>query len=328
MTDIERYDPQTILPALPATDDWVNVIVPVGDLASKIAGTDFVPKDLRGKPAAVAAAILYGREVGLPPMSALKSINVIHGTPSLESEAMRALILAAGHEIRFEESTATRCKMVGRRRGTEDWTTAQYSLDEAKQSGDFNKNPNYKSRPTEMLIARATSRLARMIFADVIGGLASPEEIDQVEPPAAPAKVTVSREDKPAKPAARRKAEPKPPTVAAPAAIDGPPLPGEDGFEDMVQTPQDLIVATMNEMADEAVERIESAALRTDAQSRKLFACLRELGIASRDDGLQMIASILGHEVESTKALTKSQAAKVIDALESMGGGAGDEQLG
>jgi hypothetical protein len=291
------------------------VIAPVGDLASKIAGTDFVPKDLRGKPAAVAAAILYGREVGLPPMSALKSINVIHGTPSLEAEAMRALILAAGHELRFEESTATRCILMGRRRGSEDWTTAKYTIDEAKQSGDFNKNPNYKSRPTEMLIARATSRLARMLFADVIGGLQSPEEIDQAEPVAAPAKVTVQREDKP-KPTPRKKSTPPPKPVAAPepVAIDGPPLPGEDGFEDVVPTtpepaPEEIIDGEVIEETGEAI---------TAPQMKKLHATLRDLGIDNRDDGLKMIGDVLGEPVESTKSLTKAQASMVIDTLSAM----------
>lgn len=323
MTDIQKYEARELM--VPTTDTWVDIIAPVGDLAAKIAGTDFVPKDLRGKPAAVAAAILYGREVGLPPMSALKSINVIHGTPSLEAEAMRALILAGGHEIRFEEATATRCKMVGRRRGTEEWTTAQYTIDEAKTSGDFNKNPNYRSRPTEMLIARCTSRLARMIFADVIGGLAAPEEVETVDaaPPVSAPTVTVAREDKP-KPA-RKKAAPKPPTPPqpqpAPAALDGPPLPGEDGFE---QIGQDAPPA--DEPVDAELVEDEPEPLRTDAQSKHLFALLRELGIATRDEGLEMITSILGHEVESTKTLTKGQASMVIDALVSMVDGDSDEQ--
>ena len=334
MTEIEPYAPREV--AVPATDSWVDVIAPVGDLAGRIAGTDFVPKDFRGKPAAVAAAILFGREVGLPPITTLKNTYVVYGTPDLSAEAQRALVYAAGHEIRFVETTATRCRMEGRRRGVEDWTPASYSMDEARQSGDAAKNGNYKTRPVEMLIARCTTRLCSMIFSDVIGGFTAAGSVplpinDQAAPEVAPATVTVTAEPVAAPAVEAPKAKPKPRKRAAtkplhaapepatePVADAVPPLPGEDGFEDMVQTPQDLIVATMNEMADEAVGRIESAALRTDAQSRKLFACLRSLGIGTRDEGLDMIGSILGHPVESTKDLTKSQAAKVIDALESM----------
>lgn len=315
VTEIQPYTPST--GDLAPTDTWVPVLQDVAYLASRIADTDYVPTAYRGKPAAVAATILYGRELSLPPMTSLRAIDPIKGTPSLSAEAMRALIVSAGHHYRFIETTATRCVMEGRRRDEESWTRVAYTMDEAKQSGDAAKNQQYRTRPAEMLIARATSRLARMIFADCIGGFPSPEEVYEDAPevtPDEPTTVTVIREEpkpkpKPrprkvaAKPAAAPAAEPEPPALA------GPPLPGEDGFEDMVPVEEPP--------ADEPAEVVEESK-RTEAQSKKLFACLRSLGIASRDEGLEMVASILGHPVESTKDLTKSQAAKVIDALESM----------
>lgn len=322
--EIQPYTPAASADLATHTDSWVDVLAPVGDLSSKIASTDFVPKDFRGKPAAVAAAILFGREVGLPPMTTLKNTYVVHGTPDLSAEAQRALVLAAGHEIDYIEATATRCQMRFRRKGSEDWTKpVSYTLDEAKQSGDFAKNPNYKSRPTEMLIARCSSRGLSMHFPDVIGGYSSAVNVplpagatdtdDQGENE--PATVTVTREELKPKPKPKPRKVASKPAAATPVpepeppALAGPPLPGEDGFEDMV---------TVDEPpADEPAEVVEEPQ-RTEAQSKKLFACLRSLGIASRDEGLEMIGSILGREVESTKTLTKSEAAKVIDALESM----------
>lgn len=338
MTEIEPYAPREV--AVPATDSWVDVIAPVGDLAGRIAGTDFVPKDFRGKPAAVAAAILFGREVGLPPITTLKNTYVVHGTPDLSAEAQRALVYAAGHEIRFVETTATRCRMEGRRRGVEDWTPASYSMDEARQSGDAAKNSNYKTRPVEMLIARCTTRLCSMIFSDVIGGFTAAGSVplpinDQAAPEVAPATVTVTAAEpvaapaveapkpkpKPRKRAATKSLPAAPEPVAEPVADTGPPLPGEAGFE---QIGQDAPPA--DEPVDAELVEDEPEPLRTDAQSKHLFALLRELGIATRDEGLEMIASILGHEVESTKTLSKSQASKVIDALVSMVDGGSDEQ--
>ena len=315
MTELQPYTPPATDLAL--TDTWVPVLQDVANLASKIADTDFVPSAYKGNTAAVAASILYGRELGLPPMTALTAIDPIKGTPSLSAEAMRALIIGAGHKLRYVESTATRCIMEGRRRDEEAWTRVAYTMDEAKSSGDASKNPQYRSRPAEMMVARCTTRLARMVFPDCIGGFSSPEEVWAVaEVVAEPvsATVTIAREieQKPAptptKPRrkATPKAEPKPQPQPAPepTADDGPPLPGEDGFEDIVAPP----------IEDEQ----PAEPLRTEAQSKKLFACLRSLGIGTRDEGLDMIGSILGHPVESTKDLTKSQAAKVIDALESM----------
>lgn len=55
--------------------------------------------------------------------------------------------------------------------------------------------------------------------------------------------------------------------------------------------------------------------LRTEAQSRALFAALRDVGITDRAEGLQYISTIVEREVDSTKTLTKREAAKVLDAL-------------
>jgi hypothetical protein len=313
MTEIQPY--------IPPTDSWVAVIEPVGDLANKIADTDFVPKDFRRKPAAVAAAIMYGREIGLQPMSSLRSVNVIHGTPSLESEAMRALILSHGHHLRFVETTATRCIMEGCRRGSEDWTRVAYTMDEANQSGDAKKNPNYRSRPQEMMIARATSRLARMVFADVIGGLATPEEIDTAgeAPPQAPPQTVTVKQEKPkaVKSRSPRKAKTEtPPPEDGPQ--DGPPLPGEPGYN-IETVPVDTETGEIidAEVVEDSPEDKHPEPI-TDPQMRKMQALLRALEVTDRDERRRMIGDILGHPLESAKDLTKDEASMVIDTLDEM----------
>ena len=319
MTEIQPYEAHAVATA-DDTDSWVAVLEPVADLASKIANTDFVPKDFRGKTAAVAAAILFGREVGLPPMTTLKNTYVVHGTPDLSAEAQRALVLAAGHEIEFVETTATRCKMRGRRAGSETWTEAAYTMDEAKQSGDAAKNSNYRTRPVEMLIARCTSRLCSMAFPDTVGGFSSSvnaplphgEDDDQGESVSAPAKVTVTREEpapKP-KPAPRKKAAPKlpkPEPVAAveapePVAIDGPPLPGEDGFEDIVAEPA----------APEAPPQDEPA---SPQMVKALHSALTAAGLKSREDKLQFCGDVVGRTIASSKELTRSEVSDCLDTL-------------
>ena len=172
------------LPVTRDTDSWTNVLGPVGDLSAKICNTEFVPKDMRNSPAKVAAAILFGREQGMAPMTSLQSIHVIQGRAGMYSETMRALILREGHELRFVESTDTRCVIAGRRRGEDEWTKVSYTMAEATKSGDTKKNPNYSTRPTEMLVARATARIARMMFADVIKGMSAVEEIEYLDSPA------------------------------------------------------------------------------------------------------------------------------------------------
>ncbi len=205
------------------TDGWTHVLPAVGDLAAKISQTEFVPDTMRGKPAVVAAAILYGRELGLAPMTSLRSVALIKGRPALSSEAMRAMVLAAGHTIAFEEMTAARCVIIGRRRGSEDSTRVVFTMDDAKKMG-VGGNAQYAKMPRQMLAARATAELCRLIFADVIGGLVADVEVDDdSEPLATVTPMTTARRKNPPK------ADPNP---EPPAAIAEPSEPDEPVLDD------------------------------------------------------------------------------------------------
>lgn len=223
------------------TDSWIQVMGPLTKLADAVATTEFVPKNLRGKPAAVAAALLYGREVGLPPMTALTMTHVVEGRPAMSAEGMRALVLAAGHDLDVLDATGGIVRMRGRRRGSENWTTVEWSIDMARAAGLLGKD-NWKNYPRAMLTARCTAELCRLVFPDVIHGFRATEELDddpnppvaQPEPAATPAGTTVRR--------ARATKKTAPAELPAgprerPQAPAGPPLPGEPGFEQLAGPP-------------------------------------------------------------------------------------------
>lgn len=161
--------------------EWIDVMAPAVELARQIVGTEFVPRGLRGNAAGIVAAIMYGDELGLGPMQALAKIAVIDGKPSLSAEAQRALILRAGHELRVDESSTTRVTVSGRRSGSDSWSSVTWTLDDAKRANLAGK-PNWRTYPRQMLTARATAELARLLFADVIGGMIATEEIDDGDP--------------------------------------------------------------------------------------------------------------------------------------------------
>ncbi|GAA4075601.1 hypothetical protein ACFFOS_27525 [Nocardioides kongjuensis] len=236
------------LPAVPAaaatrevanqdTDSWIPVLAPVIELAKALSTTDFVPRGLRGSATATAAAILYGREVGLPPMTALTQTHVIEGKPAMSAEAMRAMVLSQGHALEIVETTGTRCVMRARRANSDNWTTLEWTIDLARQAGVAGKGV-WKNYPRQMLQARTTTELCRLVFPDVIHGFRSLEEFNELEgavvededgntAPTSGTKVTRKR-------AARKTAAAPPAAVEAPAAPaassveDGPPLPGAD----------------------------------------------------------------------------------------------------
>lgn len=213
-------------------DSWVGVVAQVAKLAEHIASTEFVPRQMRNSAPAVAAAILYGREVGLPPMTALTQTHVIEGKPSMSAEAMRALVFAAGHELAFEEATGATCIIRARRAGSQEWTRLAWTIDQARAAGLLGKD-NWKKYPRAMLIARCTADVCRMVFPDVIHGFRAMEEFDEqladaVDEPAAP--TTKVGRNRATKKAAAAPAALEPP-AGRPERPAGPPLPGEDGYD-------------------------------------------------------------------------------------------------
>ncbi len=166
-------------PAKVDTDSWVEMLPAVAQLAEQIHGTDFVPKGLRGSSAATAAAILYGREIGAGPMTSLANIAVIEGKPSVSAEHLRAMVLAAGHEIVYTELSGAGVTVKGRRVGSSEWTSVSWNLDMARAAGIAGKQV-WQRYPRAMLAARATAELCRLIFPDVTHGLMVIEEAEDL----------------------------------------------------------------------------------------------------------------------------------------------------
>lgn len=318
------------------TDSWTLVVEQVAILATRIADTELVPATLRGKPAAVAAVILYGREIGLPPMTALRTSYVVNGRVALAAETLRALVLAAGHDFRYEEATTARCIAAGRRKGSEDWQTVEWTQDLARKAGLG--GPSWQKYPRQMLKARATAELCRDLFPDVIGGFEAVEELDDGtvtpapdttprrtvrrtqtpaggEPPSAhspgnpaDAAASVTRPDPPAGPeltAARQAAH-----AAGAIWRDQPPLPGEEEAEEATapesNPPETPGPDATRDTGDWAISA---------PQLKKLHATLTDLGITNRELGLALLTRITERPVDSSKDLTRRESALVIDTL-------------
>ena len=337
-----------------ATDSWTDVLGDVINLSRGISNTEFVPKGLRGSDAKVTAAILYSRELGLPPLTGLGGVHVIEGSAGISAELMRALILQAGHELAIPEMTREKCVVKGRRKGSEEWTTSTWTMGEAnltqvflskeKGWGPISSKAQWKSWPTEMLLARATTRLARMIFPDVVHGMRSVEELtdmtqvetteqvpevpkvqrrqtaarqpkeatkaEQEQTAEAPARRTVGR---PA-PRGRAAAEPQPePQEEAPKVTTLPePEPDADGVVDAE------IVEPDQAPAKEAPKQGTAAGT---AQARKgaTQAALmhwKRLDVTDRAERLWYTGVIVGHEVESTNDLELHELRQLVHTLE------------
>lgn len=149
-----------------------------------ISETEFVPKTLRGKPEAILASVLYGRELGMGPMESLRVIDMIDGKPTPSAEWMVSKVFDAGHIIFAEEQTDRACMVTGvRYRDGEDVArmTFTFTFEMAKRANLTGKS-NWKNYPEAMLYWRATAQLCRQFFPDVLRGLSHlPEELGSAD---------------------------------------------------------------------------------------------------------------------------------------------------
>ena len=126
-------------------------------------------------PEAAVTIILKGRELGIPPITALSHIHVIKGKPSLSAELMLSLALQAGLEVWVAETDAEHATVKGVRNGREQSLT--FTMAEAR-AAKVTSNDIWQKYPAAMLRARAISAFMRMFAPDVLNGASyTPEEL-------------------------------------------------------------------------------------------------------------------------------------------------------
>jgi len=149
--------------------------------AKLVAGSDFAPKDFRGKPEACMLAVQHGSEVGLSPMQSLQSIAVINGRPTIWGDAALALVQASPvceyvREYTEGEGDGLVAVCEAKRRGYPAPTVVRFSMADAKRAGLAGKSGPWSQYPGRMLTLRARGFALRNAFADALRGLITAEE--------------------------------------------------------------------------------------------------------------------------------------------------------
>jgi len=160
--------------------------------ASMLAKSSMVPRDFQNKPENVLVAVQWGREIGLGPLQALQNIAVINGRPSVWGDAMLALVRGSGMCAMFSETMegegdARRAICRTRRRDSQDITEGAFSVDDAKRAGLWGKSGPWQQYPDRMLKLRARGFALRDAFPDVLRGVISAEEAQDMPADTKPA---------------------------------------------------------------------------------------------------------------------------------------------
>lgn len=280
------------------------------DYSKALAASDLLPAEYRGKPANVLVAIEYGKALGLEPMSAIQGITVIKGKPTASASLMAGLVRRAGHTLRITgDDKRAECTII-RSDDPEFEFKSVWTIDRAKKAG-LTSNPTWAKYPDAMLKARAISECARNACSEILAGVQYTSEELGVDD--APAERVTAQRTTPVKSKAVTSSVPKAerPVVAEPDFDEPEPVVEVEIIEaEIVEADQAEVV----EAEPAEVVELRADAI-TDPQLKALHAALSGMGIKDRDRGLTMLGRMIGREITSTKDLTKSEASKLIDAL-------------
>lgn len=175
-------------------------------MADIMSGSQLIPKNFQGRPQDVVVAMMWSHTLGIPTVQGLQYIAVINGKPSMYGDGLLAVAMASGQMADFKETfvggnteddlTAI-CTV--KRKGLESPIIGQFSVADAKRAGLWGKMGPWKQYPKRMLKMRARAFALRDAFPDVLSGMSSGEEqediiigehAEQSNPPAADEKST------------------------------------------------------------------------------------------------------------------------------------------
>lgn len=172
---VARISPAQIIPIIPRNYEEV---FKMGTLMAK---TNMVPKDFKGQPENTIVAIQMGLEVGLLPMQALQNIAVINGRPCIWGDAQLALVRGSGHMEWMKESgdmEYATCEV--KRFGDPNPVSQTFRKTDAQRAGLWEKVGPWKQYPKRMLQMRARGFALRDLFPDVLKGIQSREEVQDI----------------------------------------------------------------------------------------------------------------------------------------------------
>lgn len=133
----------------------------------------FVPDAYIGKPAALAACVMTGLELGLGPMAAIRGLHNVKGKIMLDASLVAALAIRGGVQIDYEVNTDAEVRVRLSRGGRSH--VESFTMRDAERAGltapTRSGEPSmYAKYPRRMLQARALGIAVRAWCPDVLGG--------------------------------------------------------------------------------------------------------------------------------------------------------------
>lgn len=153
--------------------------------AKAMSSSSLVPKDYQNNIANCLIALEIAGRIGCSPLMAAQNLNVIHGRPSWSSTFIIAALNTCGRfsPLRFDQDTEG-CTAYALDKDTGDRLTGpRVTMTMAKAEGWSEKaGSKWKTMPELMLMYRAAAFFGRLYAPDVLMGMHTADEIEDIQP--------------------------------------------------------------------------------------------------------------------------------------------------
>ena len=125
------------------------------------------------------------QQEGISLMEFKRTYWIINGVPTMKSDKMLAKFRELGGKYKITENGTERAAAVFEFEGEKyDW---EYTIEDAKRTGDALKGDGsikdmWRKRPEDMLWARLVSRSIRKLAPEIVSGIYTPEETQDMQP--------------------------------------------------------------------------------------------------------------------------------------------------
>jgi hypothetical protein len=146
--------------------------------ALAVAG-DLLPRQYRDRPGALLLIDQWAKARDIDTLTAIQTVSFIDGKPIVDATMQRALAKRAGYRVRVIEATDRQATVVVTE-GGEELGRETFTMADATRMGLAQKD-NWKKNPRNMLVARATTNAIRWHAPEVLAGIGSTADDDDID---------------------------------------------------------------------------------------------------------------------------------------------------
>lgn len=184
MTNIAKHTPVTALSGPLSPFGSIEGFETCQRMAKALSGSTFIPKEFKNNVGDCLILLETASRTNMPIMALMQNMYVVHGKPSFSSSFMAGLINNSRRfdsPLQFKYSNdRTSCYAYATKDGQE-FKSITVSIDMAKKEGwTSKKGSKWVTMPEVMLQYRAISFFARAYCADLIMGMRSSDELQDM----------------------------------------------------------------------------------------------------------------------------------------------------